>query len=125
LGDETDDLLRNALRGLVGSDIRDESIFVLIDVDAANRIDRLTNGWHSLLHPQRFQGPRVGTAARPPELYPARGALAHGAMQLRTNVSRIPWNPTPNSAELRSAQGFEALPWRQARGSAQPCPKNR
>ena len=46
------------LGGLFGLDVRDEAIFILIDVEPANRLDRLANGRH-LLHPQRFQGPRV------------------------------------------------------------------
>jgi hypothetical protein len=31
----------------------------LVDVDLANLIDRLANGRHISLHPQRFQGPRA------------------------------------------------------------------
>src|SRR6185437_6679325 len=55
--DETDRVLRQALRGLVGLDQRLESITVLIDVDPPNAIDRLLYGWHSILR-SRFQGPR-------------------------------------------------------------------
>src|SRR5262245_6058422 len=47
--DEADNVFGKALRGLVGFDIRDESVLVLVDVDAANLLDGLLYGRHSSL----------------------------------------------------------------------------
>ena len=47
-GDETDRVLRQALRGLVGFDQRLEPISILVDVDPPDAVDRLLYGWHSL-----------------------------------------------------------------------------
>src|SRR6185312_17098828 len=47
--DKADDILGKPLRGLVGFDIGDESVLVLVDVDAADPLDRLLDGRHSLL----------------------------------------------------------------------------
>ena len=46
--DEPHDVLGQALGGLVGFDIGHKPVFVLVDVDAANPLDRLLYGRHSL-----------------------------------------------------------------------------
>ena len=46
-GDVADDVFRVALGGLVGRDVADEAVFVLVDVDALDLLDRLANRWHS------------------------------------------------------------------------------
>ena len=56
---EPDRVLGKALRGLVGLDVGDEPVFVLVDVDAANPLDRLLDCRHSSLR-SRGQGPWVG-----------------------------------------------------------------
>ena len=57
--DEADDVLGQALRGLVGFDLGHEPVFVLVDVDPADLLDvSCTAGIHLLR--SRFQGPWVG-----------------------------------------------------------------
>src|SRR5512139_931871 len=56
---KTDGIFRQALRGLFGFDIGDESVFILVNVDLSDLIDGLLYGRHSSLR-SRFQGPRVG-----------------------------------------------------------------
>ena len=56
---ETDRILGQALRGLLGFDQRLKAILVLVDVDTADLIDGLLYCRHSSLR-SRFQGPRVG-----------------------------------------------------------------
>ena len=56
---ETDGIFRQALRGLLGFDIGDEPVFILVNVDTADLFDGLLYGRHSSLR-SRFQGPRVG-----------------------------------------------------------------
>src|SRR4029079_18511172 len=57
--DEANDVLGQAFRSLVGLDVGDEPVLILIDVDAANPLDRLLDGRHSLLR-SRGQGPWLG-----------------------------------------------------------------
>src|SRR5690606_8161024 len=67
----SDRFLREPLGGLLGLDIRNESVFVLIDVDPTNGIDRLLNGRQSSLHPQRCQAPQVEFRwAHPARMWP-------------------------------------------------------
>jgi len=46
---EADDVFGKPLGGLVGFDVRDESVFILVDVDTADLIDGLWYGRHSSL----------------------------------------------------------------------------
>ncbi len=57
--DEANGVFRKPLGGLLGFDIGDEPVFVLINVDASDLLDGLLYGRHSSLR-SRFQGPRVG-----------------------------------------------------------------
>ena len=59
LRDEADDVFGKAFGRLVGFDVGDEPVLVLVNVDKADLIDGLLNGRHFTLH-SRFQGPRVG-----------------------------------------------------------------
>ncbi len=56
---KTDDVFVQALGGLVHLDQRLEAVFILIDVDLADSIDRLLHSRHRVLHPRRVQGPAV------------------------------------------------------------------
>src|SRR5262249_5760348 len=59
LGNETDNILGQALGSLFGFNVCDETILILVDVDTAHLIDGLLDGRHSF-PPLRGQGPRVG-----------------------------------------------------------------
>ncbi len=56
---EPDDIFGQPLGRLIGFDVGDEPVLVLVNVDQADLIDGLLNGRHFTLH-SRFQGPRVG-----------------------------------------------------------------
>src|SRR5262249_54459917 len=91
------------LRGLFGLDVRDESVLVLIHINAADLIDRLLNGGHSALR-SRFQlsgvaAPGVSlhlhARARPIiTVHTATARLARRTRQaLRANPFRYSENP--------------------------------
>ncbi len=65
--DKTDNVFRQALGGLIHLDNRLESVFVLIDVDLADPVDRFLHSRHRVLHPCRGQGPTVFKPMAPPE----------------------------------------------------------
>ena len=64
-GNEAHRVFRQALRGLLGFDVGNETVFVLVDVDTAYLIDGLLQGRH-FCSPLRFQGPRVGWVFKSP-----------------------------------------------------------
>src|SRR6476660_8480037 len=80
---ETDSVFGKPLGSLLGFDIGDEPVFILVNVDTADLFDGLLYGRHSSLR-SRFQGPRVGfvgygrslIALRSSQVTPRYAALA-------------------------------------------------
>ena len=72
---EPDGVLGKALRGLVGFDVGDEPVLVLVDVDAANPLDRLLHCRHSSLR-SRGQGPWVGLSVMVGSVFPGGAPFA-------------------------------------------------
>src|ERR1700693_5349566 len=87
--DETDRILREALRRLLGFDQRLESIFVLVDIDQADPIDRLLDGRHSSLRCGfKVRGLDLGVWG--PDWFRRSPSIASRSLGVR---SRAPFSP--------------------------------
>ena len=86
--DEADDILGQALGGLVGFDQRLEPILILVDVDAADPIDGLLHV-PAFFPPLRFQGPRVGSVGLWSFLVASGSPLLHDGRSKRRCPSSV------------------------------------